>query len=414
MNISRLWEILLHFIFPVSCPVCGKIGSPLCQECREYLQDDEITDIPEPKLLSLFAGKVITREINGLAVHALLSDDARAVKILRTLKREGRRELWRVLGRHMAEMFGECKADVLIPVPLHLYSERKYNQSRELAEGMREVWKNVRIIDSALWTREVWSSRGITHEDFRLTKDIYGMRIALVDDFCVTGRTLSCLAGTCRREGAIVACAYTLAAEFFPAPAPAPAPAPEIPESEILARLSAERYRELYAFFTGEVIVRRINSLTVYSASNYHESGIREEIHKLKYGGAIGLCAYFGRHMSEKFGRCKADYLVPVPLHLNSEREYNQSLELAKSMCELWEVKILDAAVWTREVPNRATSKIRNDLFPSDFRITQPVSGKHIALVDDVCTSGTTLSCLAEACRSSGAIVICAYTLASV
>ena len=160
--------------------------------------------------------------------------------------------------------------------------------------------------------------------------------------------------------------------------------------------------------------MRQIDSLTVYSTTQYHDSGIREEIHKFKYGGAINLCAYFGKHMAEKIGECKADYLLPVPLHLNSDRGYNQCLELAKGMCELWDVKILDAAVWTRDVPSRASSNIRTDLTPSDFRITQDISGKCIALVDDVCTSGMTLSCLAQACCKSGAIIICAYTLASV
>ena len=412
MNIRRLLEALLHFIFPISCPVCGKIGSPLCPKCR---QDYEIIDIPEQKLPSLFAGEVHTREINSLRIHSAMSYGTQAQRIIETLKLKGQSDYWRVLGRKMAEMFGELgksEADVLIPVPLHIYSKRKYNQSRELAEGMHEVWDSVRVIDGALWTREVWSSKGITREDFRFTKDIYGLRVALVDDACVSGRTLTCLAETCRREGAIVACAYTLAMETHQEDLDSDSDSTG--SSEILASLSAQRYRELGVFFTGEVIIRQLGSLTVYSASDYYTSGIREEIHKFKYGGAINLCAYFGQHMAEKFGECRADYLVPVPLHLNSERDYNQSLELVKGMCELWDVKILDAAVWTREVPNRTTSKIRTDLTPSDFRITQDISGKRIALVDDVCTSGTTLSCLAEACRREGAIVICAYTLASV
>ena len=409
MNIRRLGEILLHFIFPVSCPVCGKIGSSLCPECRQYMHDADTTHAASPsqKIPSLFAGEVIIRETNGLKIYSSLSYNASARKIINGLKKTGDRNYWRVLGHHMAEMFGECEADVLIPVPLHLYSKKKHNHSRELAEGMCEVWNNVRIIDAALWTREVWSSQDITHEDFRLTKVIEGMRVALVDDYCVSGRTLSCLAETCRHEEAYVICAYTLAGKTSQ-----PEEAHSSPD--ILANLSAERYESLARFFTGEIITRQIASLTVYSAAEYHESGIREEIHKFKYGGAINLCAYFGKHMAEKFGECRADYLVPVPLHLNSDRGYNQTLELAKGMCELWkDVKILDAGVWTRGVPRRAVSKERPEITPSDFGITQDISGKRIALIDDVCTTGTTLWCFSEACRKSGAIVVCAYALAS-
>ena len=105
--------------------------------------------------------------------------------------------------------------------------------------------------------------------------------------------------------------------------------------------------------------------------------------------------------MAQKFIKCRADYLVPVPLHLFSERKYNQSRELAEGMSDFWGVEIIDCALWTRDVPRRATSKIRTDITYED-------------LIDDVCTSGMTISCLAEACKRDGAKVICAYTLASV
>ena len=118
--------------------------------------------------------------------------------------------------------------------------------------------------------------------------------------------------------------------------------------------------------------------------------------------------------MAEFFGQCRADILIPVPLHLYSTRGYNQSKELAEGMGEFWGVEILDAALWTRDVPRRASSNTRNDLTYEDFRLTRDIYGKRIALVDDVCTSGNTLACLAETCRREGAVVVCAYTLASV
>ena len=222
MNTKRLQEILLHFIFPVSCPVCGKPGVKICPECRniQYFDsqpDTKALDIPSRKLPTLFTGEVITRDINGLTVYSAAKyQEDRIQQAIYSLKYEGARELGRPLGRYMAEFFGECKADILIPVPLHLYSKRGYNQSKELAEGMREFW-GVEILDAALWTRDVprRAATGLrddlTYEDFRLTKDIYGKRIALVDDVCTSGNTLYCLAETCYREGAEVACAYTLA-----------------------------------------------------------------------------------------------------------------------------------------------------------------------------------------------------------
>ena len=384
----------------------------ICPECN-----DEVRDIPPQMLPSLFEGSIITRKINGLTVYSSLSCNALAKRIIRTIKRDGEREIIRTLGRLMAQMFGQCDADAIIPVPLHLYSERRHNPSRELAEGMGDVW-GIDVLDAALWTREIMRTNSLTSEDFRFTRDIFGKRVVLVDDYCLSGRTLSCLAETCRRDGAEVICAYTLASgKPQDKISEAPQPAQNKPESQadpLIDKIKAARYRELYVFFMGEVIVRELGTLTVYSASDYYTSGIRDEIHKLKYSGARSLCIHMGRHMAEKFGTCRADFLVPVPLHLNSDRGYNQSLEIAKGMCELWDAVILDAAVWTREVPRRAVSKDRYDITPHDFDITQDIYGRRIALVDDVCTSGSTLANLAEACRREGAIVVCAYTLASV
>ena len=230
MNISRLWEILLHFVFPVNCPVCGKPGVKICPECRSSQYDAEPSDTPEKItppvrtkdipariLPDLFTGEVITKNIDDLTVYSAAKyQDDRIQQAIYRLKYEGMRELGRPLGRYMAEFFGQCKADILIPVPLHLFSDRGYNQSKELAEGMCEFW-GVEILDAALWTRDVPRRAtsnirsDLTYEDFRLTRDIYGKRIALVDDVCTSGNTLSCLAETCQREGAIVVCAYTLA-----------------------------------------------------------------------------------------------------------------------------------------------------------------------------------------------------------
>ena len=393
-------EIFLHFLFPISCPVCGRPGVKLCPECRDYLPAEPDAPLPERVIPTLFEGEIITRSINGLTVYSAAEYEGLARDAVRTLKHK--RELGRTLGEYMARKFGWCDADFLIPVPLHLFSKRGFNQAYELAQGMSDVWGK-EINSSALWTREVRHKDTITYEDFRLTRDIWGKKVALVDDLCSSGRTLSCFAQTCRRDGAEVICAYTFASE----------------QKEELSNAvsysggySAKRYKEMYVFFSGEVITRQLPNLTVYSACKYHEGGIREEIHKLKYGGATRLCWYMGRHMAEKFGECSADYLLPVPLHLHSERGYNQCVKLAEGMCDLWDAEILDAAVWTRDVPRRATSNERHDLKPSDFGITQNIERKRIALVDDVCTSGMTLSCLAEACRINGADVVCAYTLA--
>lgn len=123
--------------------------------------------------------------------------------------------------------------------------------------------------------------------------------------------------------------------------------------------------------------------------------------------------------MSEFFGRPDdIDCLIPVPLHVNSPRKYNQAHEIAKGLCKEWDIKILDAAKWSRVMPRRVglSAKDRMKLSTDAFKILRDIdlTGLNVALVDDVCTTGTTLLRLSEVCEISGANVKCAYTLATV
>lgn len=167
--------------------------------------------------------------------------------------------------------------------------------------------------------------------------------------------------------------------------------------------------------FEEKPIITNINNLTIYSAASYY-SYIRSLIHDFKYSGKKSLCVPLGRAMGKFFPKPKADYLVPVPLHIDSPRTYNQAAELANSIAEVWELPVLEATEWSREIPRRIglTGQERMQLTPDVFRVTQDVKGLRVVLVDDVCTTGATLSCLSEALGDGGAVVVCAYSLAGV
>ena len=354
-NIDRAGEIFLHYLFPVSCPVCGKPGGVLCEECAS----------------TLLLMSPITRYAEDLAVYAA-SLYPQTKNIIQSVK-HGSFAVCRSLGRKMAERFPLHDVEILI----HVGSV----ESRRLAEGLAEVW-DVNV--------SAPNSRGLA-----------GHRAALVDDVCSAKSSLPQLAQECERAGAKVVCAYVLAYDEQ-----TPDYQPEALTAEAPARI-------IPTLFTGPVLTRNVNGLTVYSATPYHEGSARDIIHAFKYKGMRELGRPLGKHMAESFGECRADYLIPVPLHLGSDRGYNQSLELAKGMCEVWDAEIFNFAMWTRKVPRRAASNMRTDLTHEDFRFTRDLYGKRVALVDDVCTSGETLSCLAETCRREGAEVVCAYTLAS-
>lgn len=96
--------------------------------------------------------------------------------------------------------------DFIVPVPLHRvrYSERGYNQSEKLAEGIRN--KTGIGIANRKWfkrIRQTLTQANLNEEEreanvrgaFKLTesgiKNLHGMRILLIDDVLTTGATLA-------------------------------------------------------------------------------------------------------------------------------------------------------------------------------------------------------------------------------
>lgn len=170
--------------------------------------------------------------------------------------------------------------------------------------------------------------------------------------------------------------------------------------------------------FESKPVSKRINRLVIHSAALYY-SNVKEIIFDFKYNGNKSLCIPLGRAMAKFFSHSNAtlpdaDYIVPVPLHIDSTRGYNQAYEIAKGMSEIWNISAIEAAQWTKIVPDRIglTAKERKMLSVNDFRVIQDLRNMKVVIVDDVCTTGTTLLRLSQCLENSGAIVVCAYALA--
>ena len=131
----------------------------------------------------------------------------------------------------------------------------------------------------------------------------------------------------------------------------------------------------------------------------------------MKYGGFRAIAPRVGRCMASLWERPDADVLLPVPLHIGSKRGYNQAFEIARGLGREWGIEAVDVAHWARYVHHRAGLSVpeRMTLHSEDFKVPSELAGLRVAIVDDVCTTGATVSRLAEACRAAGAIVIGAY-----
>lgn len=143
-------------------------------------------------------------------------------------------------------------------------------------------------------------------------------------------------------------------------------------------------------------------------------------IHQLKYNGYFGLAKPLADLMADAWQKWQmpVDLVVGVPLHSHREkmRGYNQSDLLAHHFCK--QVNLVEDRKALQRVRNTspqvglsANERLVNvaDAFVAD---PLKVAGKHILLIDDVCTTGSTLKAAAEALMTVGAKRVSGYCLA--
>ena len=155
-----------------------------------------------------------------------------------------------------------------------------------------------------------------------------------------------------------------------------------------------------------------------------YDGPLRDLIRRFKYGGKDRLARTLAGLLKSAWDSYpeirSAEVLAYVPLHHAAERErgYNQSRLLAKELAELLPgMPLADGAV--RKVRNtasqtRLTREERAENLSSAFAVEDagPFKGKNVLIVDDVCTTGSTLNELAKTLRRAGARRVFGLTLA--
>jgi len=151
----------------------------------------------------------------------------------------------------------------------------------------------------------------------------------------------------------------------------------------------------------------------VYACCLY-EGVIRECIHLLKYKGSSCMAKPLGEILAACLSGAadiaRTDFIVPVPLHRRSrlKRGFNQSELLAREMAKLCNMKVekhnLVKIKNTRSQVNLSKEE-REANVKGVFRVCNPVifRGKNIILIDDVCTTGATMSECARVLKSCDA-----------
>jgi ComF family protein len=156
----------------------------------------------------------------------------------------------------------------------------------------------------------------------------------------------------------------------------------------------------------------------VVACARYRGAIVRA-VRRFKYGERPDLAGPLGRMLGEAARGLVADVVVPVPLHPRKlrARGYNQAALLAGAVARLLAVP-LDARmlVRTRDTSAQAQldrgERLRN--VDGVFRARAPgnVRGRRVVLVDDVCTTGSTLRACRDALLAAGAAVVTPLVLA--
>jgi ComF family protein len=162
--------------------------------------------------------------------------------------------------------------------------------------------------------------------------------------------------------------------------------------------------------FWGRCKIERAAAFSFYNRG----SRIRNLVHNLKYKGikeiGLELGKIYGTVLYDSGFTSGIDLIIPVPLHPSKKRQrgFNQSDIISAGLSHAaglpLDVKILERKVRT----GTQTRKSRYERWANVegiFNVTDPqsIEGRHILLVDDVITTGSTIeSCVNELLKIEG------------
>lgn len=159
----------------------------------------------------------------------------------------------------------------------------------------------------------------------------------------------------------------------------------------------------LEEFFAGRILFERVASFAYFSK----EGMLQKIVHELKYERNPALGEFLGKLIYRENGTSvffnHIDCIVPVPLHRRriKKRGYNQSYHISNGLGQLSGIPVV-AGNLVRIVNNPSQTTLgrtqRWTNVENIFSVNDPdqFRGKHILLVDDIFTTGSTIESCAR------------------
>lgn len=184
----------------------------------------------------------------------------------------------------------------------------------------------------------------------------------------------------------------------------------------------------------GEKICHTNAGYTLAAATSYEQKIVRDLIHALKYNetkeGAVLIAYIIFEYLKRVLPLPSLDFsdylVIPIPLHKKRERArgYNQSLLIAEELKKIFEGNGMKFPEIRRDIMTRNAYTLSQTECRSGEERRKNISGcfsiqnktylekKHIILIDDVHTTGATISEATQILKQCGVNRVLALTFA--
>src|SRR5688500_12533472 len=163
------------------------------------------------------------------------------------------------------------------------------------------------------------------------------------------------------------------------------------------------------------------DSFTGARACGLYEGALRASILALKREPKVARRLLETlRQTQQRSPLAEADLIVPVPLHASreGERGFNQAIVLARELARATKLPIDEHSLVRRVHTERhragMDARARRDSVEGAFEVRrpEPLDGRRVLLIDDVFTTGATVSECAAVLKSAGAADVYVLTIA--